>query len=163
MTLTTDTRVRIVDAMAEDILPIAQGMRRTDRLEIRASHGLEPVDALLNALAQSSICKTVLFNGLPIAMFGIVPSNDQKTASIWCLGTDLLDQIHVCFGRMSRKIINQFLEIYPALYNFVDARNEKTIGWLKWCGAEFDEPKPYGVEQLLFQHFIFRRKDRENV
>lgn len=162
MIMTTDSRVRITDTVIEDVYPVAQNMRQTDRDEIKASHGFEPLDALIAGVERSTICKTVWFNLVPIAVYGIVPTEDSNLACIWFLGADTLDQIHLCFGHMSKKIIESFLDVYPYLYNFVDSRNTKSIGWLKWCGAEISEPEPFGVSGINFQHFIFRRKEHRS-
>lgn len=153
---TSHKDVFIVDAQWSDVIMVADKMRVSDREEILASNGYAPEEALEKGFDQSSVCKTVVYKGSPIAMFGVVPYEGDK-ACLWLLGTDALDQVHVCFGRMSKKIIEQFLQVYPYLYNYVDARNEKTIAWLEWCGAKFSEAEPYGVAQIMFKHFVFQR------
>ena len=157
---TASDKVKIVDSCWSDVTIVSDYLRKADRDEIAASHGVTPLQALEQGFAKSEYCRTVVYKGQPIAMFGIVPDPDGTTSAIWFLGTDTVDQLHYCFGRMSKKLVAEFLDIYPYLHNYVDARNTKTIGWLKWCGAELEEPAPYGVQNLMFRHFIFRRKAR---
>jgi hypothetical protein len=49
------------------------------------------------------------------------------------------------------------LEQHSFLENWVDARNVTSIKWLKWCGFDFDDPAPFGVEQLMFHRFEMRK------
>jgi hypothetical protein len=76
---------------------------------------------------------------------------------LWMLGTDRINDIQVAFLRKNHKFIKMFLIFFESLENWVDVRNQMSIQWLKWLGAEFDEPAPYGVEGKLFQHFVIRR------
>ncbi len=46
------------------------------------------------------------------------------------------------------------LDLFPHLQNYVDARNEISIRWLKWLGFRFDpKPVPYGIWGLPFLRF----------
>jgi hypothetical protein len=159
---TSHKDVFIVVSAWSDVVLIAGRMRQSDRDEIMASDGASPIEGLERGIDTSRLCHTVVFKGVPIAMFGVVPAEDGS-GSLWLLGTDELDNLATCFGRTSRKIIRQLLEVYPHLFNYVDARNQKTIDWLTWCGAEFSEAKPYGVEKRMFKRFDFKKKVTANV
>jgi len=153
-----DGKIKVRKAEKSDIEHIASNMRESDIEEIWASHHEEPKKALESGL-ESSIFACTIENGVPIAMFGICPYNIiGDTASIWMLATDDLNKMKKTFVKNNKKIIDIMLEYYPILENYVDARNEQSIKWLKLCGAEMDEPVPFGVEQLPFRHFTFRRK-----
>ena len=52
-----------------------------------------------------------------------------------------------------------FLEQYPVLVNYVSVDNELSIKWLKYLGAKFYDPSPYGKEGKMFMRFEFRRED----
>lgn len=158
MKLFTKHRIHVRPTVKADIEPIAQNMRGEDRDEIWASHLITPVDALTAGLNSSVVCDTVFKDEEPIAMYGVVP-NPYKfgTASIWLLGTDGLTSVPNAFGKMSREIICDLWEKFPVLYNYVDVRNRKSIQWLKSCGAQFEDPKPYGVARLPFMHFQLKK------
>ena len=43
--------------------------------------------------------------------------------------------------------------LFPYLFNFVDARNMKSIRWLKHLGYAVGPPVPFGVAGLPFHPF----------
>lgn len=66
-----------------------------------------------------------------------------------------MSRIKKTFVRMSGPFIQQFLVLYPVLWNLVDSRYRTSVRWLKFCGARFGEPvKMSGVD---FYPFEFRR------
>jgi len=56
------------------------------------------------------------------------------------------------------KWVRRQSEKFSLLYNYVDARNVKSIKWLRWLGFQLDEPAPYGVRGLPFHRFELRGK-----
>jgi hypothetical protein len=42
---------------------------------------------------------------------------------------------------------------YDQLFNYVDARNLRSIAWLQHIGFQVFEPQPYGLEGLPFHRF----------
>jgi len=73
-------------------------------------------------------------------------------------GTEDINKIKIKFLRHCKEYVSAMLEYYEYLENYVDVRNSQCIAWLKYLGAEFDKPEPYGVEGQMFQHFSFKRK-----
>jgi hypothetical protein len=134
-------------------------LRESDRQEIAASHAHTPYEAMSYGLRHSSFYATVLYAGEPVAMFGVVESEENKRAgAVWLLATNGIYRMRWTFLKLSRQYLNLMMSRYPLLYNFVDERNTVTIKWLAWCGAVFDEPKPYGVQGLPFRYFTFERE-----
>ena len=148
--------VLIRDSAHPDILPIATFMRKADVNEIWASHMLYPYEALVHGFENSKVCITAEHKGVPVMMAGVVPINEE-TASVWMLGTPEVDRLTVRFCKISRNVVSILLGFYPKLYNYVDVRNKKSIEWLKWCGAKFESPAPYGISKLPFQFFILEK------
>ena len=141
-----------------DVAILADHMKEADKDEIWASHHCTPSMGLEKGIEKSIICLTVEKEMMPICMFGISTENILgNEACIWMLSSDALEGISTRFLKNSRKFIEMFLEYYPILCNWVDVRNKKTIEWLKFCGAKFDDPAPFGVEGLMFQKFTFER------
>lgn len=139
-----------------DIMPIAFNMRHADTEEIWASNMAMPMEALTMGLEKSRPCLSAEYRGRLVAMVGIVPSSPVE-ATIWMLGTPQLDQISKAVCRMSLMVVKKFIGMYPTLSNFVDVRNKKSIEWLKWLGASFRDPAPYGALQMPFQMFTIER------
>lgn len=154
-----DGKIKVRKANKEDARYIAQHMRQCDKDEVWASDHKTPDEAMREGL-QNSIFACTVENGVPIAMFGICPFDiTGDKASVWLLATDDLDKIKVRFALNSRKFIDTMLEYYPKLENYVDARNTKSINWLKFCGAKIDDPVPFGAEKKPFHHFEFTRSN----
>jgi len=153
-----DGKVRVRRSSLEDALFISENMREADVQEVWASDNLTPEEAIVSSFKASTICCTIE-NGQPIAMFGVVPKGlVGKSGTIWMLATDAIEKIKYKFLKYNRKFIGGILEQYPYLHNFVDARNQRSINWLRFCGAEIDPPEPYGAERQPFCYFSFEKK-----
>lgn len=153
-----DDGLVIRDAVPNDIEEIAINMRRQDAEEAAAAVAQTPSQALAGGLAASTLCLTAERHGVPLAMFGVVPDALLGSrAIVWMLGAEPLGRIKKTFVRVSRKVIAMFLERYPELYNYVDARYAGSVRWLKSCGAVFEDPVGCGVRGEAFQRFVLRR------
>lgn len=146
-------------ARPEDCVPVAACMRSEDRREV-AVLGQTPYEALHESLSESSIVYTVVVKEQLAAMFGLMPlSVIGNHACIWLLTGEPVDEIApITFVRLSRQMINQFLQLYPVLENWVDARYTQAIKWLRLCGAHFDASREIGPERITFRHFAIRRQ-----
>jgi len=146
----------IRDSERGDIELMKDRLREADKQEIWASDNHTPEEALRSSFNLSTEKLTVVFNGEPVAMFGIVPVTllDDR-AIVWMLTTDLIEKVSVRFLKLSKKFINLLREKYGILFNFVDVRHKKSIDWLEWCGAKLFKPEIYGVERLPFHYFVF--------
>ena len=147
-------------SVESDIGRIAGRMRESDCVEVWKSHNHSPADALKYSYEISPMCMTLVHKGEPVAMFGLCPDGPEqpKQATVWLLGTDQLRYIWRIFLKLSVECVSWMLEIYPVLYNFVDAENHTSIRWLTWLGARFEEPAPYGKEGRMFRQFVIERK-----
>lgn len=139
-----------------DIAMMKDSMRKEEIDEVWASYHFTPFQALSNSFYLSSESYTVVFRGLPVAMFGLVPDkNKEGCALVWLLTSTEVEKIWIRFLKLSRKVIEGLRESYPVLYNYVDSRYEKSIKWIKWCGGEVFAPEAYGIEKLPFNYFVF--------
>lgn len=144
---------------SSDVNRLAPRLRKSDVEEIWASNHIKPYEALREGLDSSLFCLSVEDRGEVVCMFGINPlSVVGDKAVVWMLASDGLDKIKIKFLKHSKEFVNMMLSFYPYLFNYVDARNAKSIEWLKFCGAKIEEAKPFGVENSLFHYFSFERK-----
>lgn len=147
-----------------DVNYLKNHLRRSDVNEIWASHNSTPEEALFVGFYESSLCLTVESNKLPCAMFGINSHNLlSREAIVWFLASPELEKIKIRFLRHSMDFVDLMLRYYPVLYNWVDSRNYDSIEWLIFCGAKLEEPKRFGVQQLPFHYFVFRREDENAI
>lgn len=150
--------IAVRDSVEEDIIPVADNMRKDDINEIWAAAHLSAREALQRSFDHSVKCFTVLKGDRPIMMFGAAPVHFLgETGAVWMLATDDFCDIHKKFIRESRKFIQLMLGYYPHLYNMIDVRNQASRRWLAWCGAKIGEVMPFGIDKLPFQYFEFRR------
>lgn len=114
-------------------------MRANDRLEVMASHGHTPYQALLNAYTVSDFCMSIMYKGKVMAMCGIARI-DKLEGSPWLLGSDeLLKRPRVTYAllRESTLWINKYQKRYPLLHNYVHADNKPSLLWLQHLGFTF--------------------------
>lgn len=149
--------VAVIPATREHIAYVAEHMRQSDIAELAAC-GKTPQAALSLGLIASEECYAGLIYGEPVCIFGVRLEN-WKWATPWLLGTDTIDRRRRIFMRESRHWFTEFAAKYGNLRNWVDARNTKSIAWLKWLGFEVGEPVPYGKYGLPFRPF---KKERES-
>jgi hypothetical protein len=134
---------------------IATNMRREDLNEIQAIGVPDPHEALCKGMAQSKPeCYVASVKEVPIAMFGVVPFDDEpKFGSIWLLGTDQIKEVPISFLKKSRKVLPAIIEPYEMVCNVVDKRNEVHIKWIKWLGFSFIRETICGPENRPFYEF----------
>ena len=105
----------IVDSNATHVRYIAMMMRDGDKEELKAS-GSDPLEALSRGLQVSTMCKTVMIDGIPCLMFGVAPiSALSGKGSPWLLGTDQIRQIRKWFISGCAPVVDEMLSYYPVL------------------------------------------------
>ena len=146
--------VKDIDAIKDNILPEILE-------EIKASHNddKDPGKAMERCLNKSTIAFTVLYQGIPLSMFGTIDEKHDGSACVWMITSRDIKKIRKTFYSQTRLFFNVMLEKHRELYNHVDARYMGTIEWLKRCGVTFDDkPVPYGIEQKPFYKWTLRRE-----
>jgi len=149
--------VELREPTAEDVDYLIANMRQPDIDELLAMTG--DVDKTVRHSVKRSNHKwSVYANGQFVCIFGVgSPSLLSDTGVVWMLGTDLIERYKGAFIKYSRDYITAMLSVYPYLTNFVDARNTRTIRWLKFMGFTFLPAKPIGLKGLPFYQFELRR------
>lgn len=145
----------VTESEYEDIKKIASGLRQADANEIDAL-GREPEEAIEESYFGSKPkCYTFIGKGVPAAMFGVVPfEENERWGSIWLLGTDrVTNVIPISFLKWTKKFLPTLLEPYDMVCNIVDARNTVHIKWIKWLGFTFIRELTHGPEGRTFYEF----------
>ena len=151
-------RLEIVAASMDHVAPIACRMREADRLEVLASSGASPHQALMFSLGKSSVAWTAIVDDQPEVMFGVGDLNVlTATGAPWLLGTDAVERHFRLFLRQSVGWRGKLLDRYSVLRNFVDDRNEVSKRWLTWLGFTLFDPMPIGANGEMFRLFEMRR------
>lgn len=134
-----------------DEIELAPRLRAADLMEIDASSSLAPVDCLREGGEKSApSCTIIDEHDTPLAMFGV-----SDGGRVWLLGSDALVS-----GKTLRQFISQCRRYVdaipndPPLWNYIDARNEVHIRWLRWMGFTFIRFIPaHGPQGRAFYEF----------
>lgn len=75
---------------------------------------------------------------------------------VWMLCTGMVERHQMKFLRATKKLLDDYLEKYTHLENFVWLGNEQHVKWLKWMGANFHDVVKVNNED--FQLFVFAKE-----
>ena len=75
---------------------------------------------------------------------------------VWMLCTGMVERHQMKFLRAAKKLLDDYLEKYTHLENFVWLGNEQHVKWLKWMGANFHDVVKVNNED--FQLFVFAKE-----
>jgi hypothetical protein len=123
-------------ATVDDARSLAPRLRQADVAEIEAGLGLPPLDGLLLSMLTGPSW-AIVHDGLVIGIFGAGRHpRHQNTGVVWMLGSaDVArPEIKYEFLQRSRQVCDLFNERYPVLTNYIDARNELHVRWIRWLG-----------------------------
>lgn len=142
----------------EDVLYVADNMRKADQEEVWASSQLRPRDALIESWEVSSHCTVATWDGVPVAVFGLATHSFKPGEGVpWLLATDKIDEVAVSFVKESRKVIDLMQEKCRYLSNYVHCKNRKSIRWLKAMGFTVSvNREKFGPVNEEFYYFYMR-------
>ena len=151
-----------IEPATHDHVPhLAAHLRLADRLEVRASHGHTPEEALRDSLDCSAKAWTLLVENagfshfLPAAMWGVAPAGGPLsfTGRPWLLATPALHAVDRQFIRQSRHYVAAMQAAFPRLENWCYAGNALSLRWLTWCGFTVERDKPVSFRGEPFYFF----------
>ncbi len=137
------------------IAPLVRMMRERDRQELAASSGLNYERTLMLSLSLSRHALAAFGRkGELLCLFGFVPITLMGSdAAPWLVGTTHLERYPKVLTRDARRFTERVQQEYPRLVNYVDARNDHSIRWLRALGFTLDKPEPFGLHKLPFHRF----------
>ncbi len=145
-------------SILSDVMTVAANMRQEDKEEILAYSGTLPKEQMFYCFFSSKPCMTMIGRkGNIMGMYGVVPCS-PKVGRIWMLGHKSMTSDYKDvrdFLRHSPMELQKFHCNYPLLYNYVDARNETHIKWIKWMGFSIiKKHATFGAEGRTFYEFV---------
>lgn len=150
-------KAEVVPAHVDHIDAIVSDVRQADIDELEASSGSTPEQALERGIKGSSWAVTVLYNGKPVAIAGLIVVNLLcGFGSPWMVATHAVEENPRPFLRLSRQYVAKMADQCPLLINFVDDRNSVAIRYLEWLGFSMANPQPFGKSGLPFRRFEMR-------
>lgn len=150
--------IHIRRTLPEDVPFIAKRLRQGDRLELAHAGLTDPAAALEESVRQSAFAFTALHDGVPMCLFGLRPDGIlSRRARVWLLGTPEINTTKKGFVKTCQMVVDGLLDIYPVLYNAVDAQYPQARRLLTFLGAEFIK-KVTSLTGSPFILFEIRRK-----
>ena len=132
--------VEIRKSIQADILPIAQRMRAADAKGVYDSHRLSPCQALLIGMKARGNCWTILGDGIPEGMVGIIPMSLFSDRGLpWMLGTDVLVEDKTLFIRLTRKLFEDAVDGFNYLENYISTENKIALRWVESMGFNIED------------------------
>lgn len=138
-----------------DIDALVANLRPLDKQELEATHPDNLYDAVRHAVHISKHRWAAEING-ELALIGGVCEVSLLcgVGSPWLLGTRVLDAHRKSLTKIAVQYRDIARTLFPYLINYVDARNDKSIRWLKRIGFTVAEhPIPYGIKKMPFYKF----------
>lgn len=146
---------KIIVLASQELIDKMKGrLRHSDELECGASCGKRGDDAMQESYNLSEACWVGISNGLPVCVFGVVRTSILSNTGVpWLLATPEFEEEGLDIVRASKTYASLMRKHFRLLVNFVDARQEKSIKWLRWLGFTIEPSQPYGVAGLPFHKF----------
>lgn len=142
---------------------LADNLRDADKIEWEALSGSTDILAAIRASAAGSTEYTIAYDpeGNPAAIYGLSKRID-RSAVIWCVGTDAIVRYPLTFLRQSKKQLRVWARDYPdidAFWNIIHAGNTVHLKWIEWLGGELLPECPLGPQKEPFVPFLLHTKD----
>jgi hypothetical protein len=149
--------LRFRPALPTDADDLLADLRPEDRQEADALLGPGKADdAIRTSLKNSLMAWSAVDDEGVVFIFGLVMlSVVGSEGSPWMVGTTRTERYPRELVREGRAYIARMLKAAPLLANAVDARNKRSIAWLKRIGFTILPAQPMGAAGLPF-HFFYR-------
>lgn len=85
-----------------------------------------------------SVDVRLIRNGEMLGIAGVSPDTLLSSeAYIWLYANPFNERVPITALRSSRRIVSDFLSVYPRLVGHCESTNTKAQRWLRWLGARF--------------------------
>ena len=136
---------------------VASNLRSEDRREVEEGHGIDPTEALIDAVQKPSCVYFTVPNGKTAGMAGVDPGG-----LIWMLCTPAIHEYPLTFAREAKRYVERQQD--KLLWNVVDKRNTVHLKLLKFLGFKFLREIEFGPNKLSFIEFcrVFRSASKSS-
>lgn len=150
-------RLELLPPSAQDIEHVAANLRAGDIQELQAVGGPE-FDLMrclvLSVAVSDDVYVLVTAAGEPVGLTGVAPvSLLGGLGCPWLLGTDALPRYPRDIVTLGRGLVRKWESRYSHLFNYVDARNTRSIAWLQHIGFTVSPAQPHGPHGVPFHRF----------
>lgn len=129
------TRITVTAADFSHIDRMRGRFRQADVEELREVYHFSPEEACERGIELASHAWTVLADGEPVCMTGILPMSALTGVGVlWIVGTEWIDSHGFAFARASRQHVDRMLEDYEVVLSRVSVKRDRVLEWAKWLG-----------------------------
>lgn len=160
--------IRMVPVTNEHVRYIANHMRYEERLETWRSDALRPYDVIMRSLEHSiESYVAVDEHNIPISIFGVCePQKFEDGNDWWCVWLLSVDgganEHKFSWYKTCKNYLPYFLLQYPRLFNYIDAKYEESLRWIKHLGFTVGAPEPYGKMGAPFRKVTLTWEQRQS-
>lgn len=105
------------------------------------SLGKNELEIMDYCLRMSESIWTGTVDGKLACMWGLIPPSLMSfQAYLWMMHTPLVEEHTFLFVRYSQLAMKEMLKEYEVIVGHVEAEQDRSIRWLRWLGAVFDQP-----------------------
>jgi hypothetical protein len=137
-----DGEVEIRQSKKSDVDYLKDNLREQD-IEELALMGIQSKEEVNNSIlfgfeSPESTCYTMEFKGNIVAMFGVVPNDEDETsATLWMLSTNEVRKFPKRFLKLAKRYVEGFKSEYDTLWNFIHPSNKLSLKLVELLGAQF--------------------------
>ena len=128
------------EATMDDAEYIASNLRKEDIAEIRKMREASPHDAVINSYNWSDVRGTLVLDGKPALIYGVVGSG-TGVPKVWALGTDACRKAGKVMVKLGREVSDALANEFMIMENWCDADYVASLRWLRLIGFTVEEPK----------------------
>ena len=144
--------VRLERAGKRHARELARIMREDDKIEVKASGGLDPekaVRASINRSAEAWAVYTTDASNKLLVVFGVAVF-DSGWQAPWALSSIHAPKHPVTYWRASKAIVPLLRDRYPKMVQMIHARYTPALRWAERLGFRVEPPVRFGAENTLF-------------
>lgn len=148
--------ISIVDTTADHVIALKSTMRDADRREAEIL-GISPERALWRSWKSSLFSKAGLIDGEVAAIWGVRGTPMGIIGTPWLITGKAIEKISpLKFTRIYQKQVDEMINIFPELVNYVDSSYTKAIRMLENIGFKLEDPVPVGATGALYRRFTMK-------
>ena len=123
MKKTTSNDISLQALCKDDLIILSENLRPADRAEMRALYGKRVAESLQKGLARSAVAVGFFYKGKIAAAAGVEPEGCLgRRACVWSWSGAEAGRCSKAFWKVSKQVLQYFLQLYPQLYAVCDER-----------------------------------------
>lgn len=150
----------------KDVEDLARDIRLDDLIEQQAVSSLMVYDDIRYGIERSKDVYSVYLHEKLAGIWGIIDQTqgvlEPTVGGGWLLTTPVVDRYPKAFWWASLRILDELLDTWDEIYNWIDLRHAKALRWGWRLGFDFSNPEKMGSMGEEFVKFVITRNGFDN-